>query len=179
MPHATTDVLGIEIPSASPLFLAIVGLHVLLGLSCVVTGAVAMLSPKRAGRHPAFGTIYYWSLTAVFGSAAGLTLVRWVEDYHLAILGAMSLCSATLGRTAMRHHWPHWVRLHISGMGLSYILLLTAFYVDNGKSLPVWKDLPSPVYWTLPAAAGLPIVLWALFRHSLVRKMGAHVVRRA
>ena len=26
-------------------------------------------------------------------------------------------------------------------MGLSYILLLTAFYVDNGKSLPLWKDL--------------------------------------
>lgn len=54
-----TDVAGIRIPSTSPIFLAIVALHVLLGLACVVTGAVAMLSPKRQGRHPSFGTIYF------------------------------------------------------------------------------------------------------------------------
>ena len=46
---------GVEIPSASPVFLTIVGLHVLVGLVCVVTGVVAMLSSKRPGRHPAFG----------------------------------------------------------------------------------------------------------------------------
>ena len=27
-------------------------------------------------------------------------------------------------------------------MGASYILLLTAFYVDNGKNLPLWRELP-------------------------------------
>jgi hypothetical protein len=27
-------------------------------------------------------------------------------------------------------------------MGLSYILMLIAFYVDNGKQLPLWKDQP-------------------------------------
>jgi hypothetical protein len=27
-------------------------------------------------------------------------------------------------------------------MGLSYVLMLIAFYVDNGKQLPIWKDLP-------------------------------------
>ncbi len=57
----------------------------------------------------------------------------------------------------------------LAGMGLSYILLLTAFYVDNGKSLPLWKDLPPIAYWLLPAAVGLPLIIQALFRHPLVR----------
>jgi hypothetical protein len=51
-------ILGIPIPSSSPLFLAIVGVHVAAGLVCVVAGAVAMLSSKRAGRHPSAGAIY-------------------------------------------------------------------------------------------------------------------------
>jgi len=30
----------------------------------------------------------------------------------------------------------------MTGMSLSYVLMLIAFYVDNGKQLPIWKDLP-------------------------------------
>jgi hypothetical protein len=41
-------------------------------------------------------------------------------------------------------------------MGMSYILLLTAFYVYNGKSLPLWKELPPFAYWILPGAIGVP-----------------------
>ena len=55
----TTIVAGIEIPSTSPIFLTIVGLHVIAGVACVVAGAAAMLSPKRPGLHPAFGALYY------------------------------------------------------------------------------------------------------------------------
>ena len=47
-------------------------------------------------------------------------------------------------------------------MGLSYIVLLTAFYVDNGKSLPFWKELPPISYWVIPAALGLPLIARAL-----------------
>jgi hypothetical protein len=168
-PDEVTVVLGIPIPSRSPTFLAIVGLHVAVGMVCVVAGAIAMLSPKRAGRHPTFGSIYYWSLVAVFVSATALSMVRWAEDYHLFILGLLALVSASLGRAARRRRWAGWVRLHITGMGLSYILLLTAFYVDNGKSLPLWRELPPVAYWLLPAAVGLPLIIRALFRHPLVR----------
>ena len=73
-PEDTTVVAGIPIPSTSPIFLTVVGLHVLVGLVCVLAGAVAMLSPKRSGRHPTFGTIYYWGLVAVFVSATGLSV---------------------------------------------------------------------------------------------------------
>jgi len=159
-----TNVAGIEVPSTSPIFLTIVAVHVLLGLACVITGAVAMLSPKRQGRHPKFGTIYFWCLLAVVVSASGLSAVHWTRDYPLFILGTLSFAAALAGRTARRKHWPGWVRLHIIAMGVSYILLLTAFYVDNGRSLPLWKELPPIAYWILPGAIGGPIIGRALLR---------------
>lgn len=51
-------------------------------------------------------------------------------------IGVLSFAAATIGRTALTPRWDGWVRLHISGMGLSYVLLFTAFYVDNGPNLP-------------------------------------------
>ena len=168
-PDEITVVLGIPIPSTSPTFLTIVGLHVAVGLVCVVAGAIAMLSPKRSGRHPTFGTIYYWSLVAVFVSATALSVMRWAENYHLFILGVLAFASAFLGRAARRRPWVGWAKPHIAGMGLSYILLLTAFYVDNGKSLPLWKELPPIAYWLVPAVVGLPLIIRALLRHPLAR----------
>jgi len=47
--------------------------------------------------------------------------------------------------------------------------LLTAFYVDNGKSLPFWKDLPPISLWFIPGAGGLPVLVYALLRHPLAR----------
>jgi hypothetical protein len=99
MGDGTTDIAGIDIPSTNPVFLTVVGVHVLLGLACTVTGAIAMLSQKRAGRHPRNGTVY---------------------------------C-----------------------------------YVDNGKSLPLWKELPPTAYWLLPAAIGIPLIGRALLWHPL------------
>lgn len=163
-------VAGIEIPSADPAFLAMVGIHILLGLTCVVVGALAMLSTKRRGRHSTFGTVYYWCLMVLFGSAMFLSAMRWAEDYHLFILGALSFGSAWLGRTAVRRGWPGRFKVHLTGMGLSYILLLVAFYIDNGRQLPVWKDLPTFTYWLLPFVVGMPIIVWALFRHPVVTR---------
>lgn len=74
-----TIVAGIEIPSTNPIFLTVVGVHILLGLACTVPGAVAMLSQKRAGRHPRYGTIYFWCLAGVFLTAASLAAVRWAQ----------------------------------------------------------------------------------------------------
>jgi hypothetical protein len=133
-------------------------------------GIAAMVSLKRRGRHSTFGTIYYWSLAVVVASATGLSLVRWAENYHLFVLGALSLVSATVARAAPRQRWCNWIRLHITGMGSSYILMLTAFYVDNGKHLPLWRELPQMAFWVLPTALGIPIVVWALLRHPLARR---------
>jgi hypothetical protein len=165
----TTIVAGIEVPSVSPLFLTVVTIHVLFGIVCVITGVIAMLSEKRRGRHPIFGTIYYWCLSAVFATATVLAAARWTEDYHLFILGALSFGAASFGRTARRQRRRSWVKLHITGMGLSYIFLVTAFYVDNGHSLPLWKELSPITYWLLPGAAGIPLIVRTLLRHPLAR----------
>ena len=172
MGDGTTSFAGIDIPSTDPVFLSVVGVHVLLGLACIVTGLMAMLSQKRAGHHPRYGTIYFWCLAAVFLTATSLAAVRRAEDYHLFVLGALSFAAAYLGRRARRHRWRYWVRLHITGMGTSYVLLLIAFYVDNGRSLPIWKDLPPTAYWLVPAAIGIPLIVRALLRHPLARQAG-------
>jgi hypothetical protein len=71
-----------------------------------------------------------------------LSFMRWAENYHLFILGALSFASAYFGRTAARRRWQQWARIYLTGMGASYIFMLTAFYVDNGKNLPLCRELP-------------------------------------
>jgi hypothetical protein len=173
MTGGSTVIFGIEIPSTDPLFIGvIVGIHIPLGLACVVAGPVAMLSKKGRGRHSAAGKFYYWCLFALFASATFLSVMRWAANYHLFILGALSFGCAWLGRRALRQRWSYWARLHITGMGLSYVLMLIAFYVDNGKQLPIWKDLPHFTYWLLPLAVGIPFIIRALLWHPLTRKPG-------
>jgi hypothetical protein len=157
------------IPPGSTGFHLLLAVHIAAALTCVVTGAAAALSPKRPGRHPRLGTLYYRSLTVVVASAAWLAALRWPQDAYLLVLGSLSFAAATLGRTARRRRWRwqrwRWVGLHLTGMGTSYVLLLTAFYVDNGKHLPVWQRLPHLAYWLLPSAVGLPLVARALARY--------------
>jgi hypothetical protein len=86
---------------------------------------------------------------------------------------------STVGRTARRRRWRwhrwRWIGLHLTGMSASYILLLTAFYADNGKNLPVWRSLPHLTYRLLPSAVGLPLVARALARyHGLVTRRPTH-----
>ena len=115
--------LGIPIPSTDPAFLAIVGIHVLFGVAAVITGAVAMLSNKGRGRHSRFGTVYFWCLFGVFATMSALSFIRWAADYHLFVLGALSFAAAIFGRTAAKRRWRQWPRLHVTGMGTSYILI--------------------------------------------------------
>ena len=86
MPGSDTVIAGIDIPSTDPVFLVIVAVHIFAGLTCVVCGAIAMLSHKGPGRHPVFGSIYFWGLAVVAGSAIVLSALRWAEDYYSPFL---------------------------------------------------------------------------------------------
>jgi hypothetical protein len=159
----------IHIPSDNPVFLTIIFIHVAAAMVCVVAGIVAMFAKKQPGVHPKAGKIYYSFLWVVFITVLIIAIVRWTEDYYLLILGTISFLSAFIGRKALKNKWGKWTIIHISCMGFSYIVLLTAFYVDNGKSLPVWENFPPLIYWILPTLIGIPIIIITLLRHPLSR----------
>lgn len=172
MSEASISIVGIPIPSASPIFLAVVAIHVFVGITAVIAGIVAMLSVKGPGRHPSFGLWYYRSLVLTFVTMTVLSAMRWAHDYHLFILGALALTAVVVGRRTAPSRSGGRIRIHVIAMGLSYVLLLTAFYVDNGPNLPVWRRLPHIAYWVLPILLGAPLIVRALLTHPVVQRTG-------
>jgi uncharacterized membrane protein len=165
-----TLLFGIPVPSDNKLFLAIVAIHIALGIICVLSGLSAMLSRKGKGIHQMSGKIYYWALVFVFITVILLSIMRWPFNNHLLGLGVLSFLFAHFGRRLAHNPRPGWTRLHTICMGLSYIFLLTAFYVDNGKNLPFWNQFPQLFLWLFPAVIGIPIIIYALKKHPLNRK---------
>jgi hypothetical protein len=155
----------IELPTTLDAFSVALAVHIAAGLTAVTCGAIAATAPKRPGRHPRFGRIYYWAIMGVFATALAMAVLRWPHDTHLATIGTVAAAAATVGYQARRRRRRGWRRWHINGMGASYIALLTGFYVDNGPNLPVWDRLPPVSFWFLPSLIGLPIILRALARH--------------
>lgn len=145
----------------SAFFLAVLAVHIAAGLFSVAFGAAAALSPKGRGAHASRGRLYYRGLAVVFATAAILAAMQWPKDNYLVVLGAIAFISATVGKLARRPRLRS-DAAHIVGMGLSYISMLTAFYVDNGPRLPVWDRLPTPALWVLPSAIGAPLVVRAV-----------------
>ena len=156
-------ILGTDVGSTAPVFLAFLTIHVIAGLTAVLTGAVAALARKGSPRHIRAGRWFYWAITVVFATATILTAMRWRQDYHLFIIGAVAFTAATIGYQHRRRHHPGDTG-HIIGMGAAYVAMLTAFYVDNGPHLPLWDRLPALAFWLLPSAIGAPITGWAVIR---------------
>ena len=156
-------VLGGQVGSAAPVFLAFLAVHVLAGLAAVATGAVAALVRKGSPRHIRAGRWYYQAITVVFVTATVLAAMRWRQDYYLFIIGAVSFGAATVGYQHRRRHRPGDTG-HIVGMGAAYVAMLTAFYVDNGPRLPLLDHLPVLAFWLGPAAIATPLIVRAVIR---------------
>ena len=156
-------ILGDQVGSTAPVFLAFLAVHVLAGLTAVITGAIAALARKGSPRHIRAGRWYYRAITVLFATATVLAAMRWRQDYYLFIIGAVAFTAATIGYQHRRRHRPGDTG-HIMGMGAAYIAMLTAFYVDNGPHLPLWNHLPALAFWLLPSAIGAPIVARAVIR---------------
>ena len=161
-------VLGTEVGSTAPLFLTFLAVHVLGGITAVISGAVAAIARKGSRRHIRVGRLYYRAVTMVFITAAALAAMRWRQDYYLFILGAITFTTATIGYQHRRRHRPGDTG-HIAGMGTAYIAMLTAFYVDNGPHLPLWDHLPALAFWLLPGAIGVPVTARAIIRARRAR----------
>jgi hypothetical protein len=160
---AAVHILGDHLAAAAPVFLAVLAVHVIAGLTAVVTGAVAALARKGGRRHIRAGRGYYRAVSVVFATAAVLAAIRWRQDYYLFIIGAVAFTAATIGYQHRRRHRPGDTG-HIAGMGTAYVAMLTAFFVDNGPHLPLWDRLPVLAFWLLPAAIGAPLIARAILR---------------
>jgi hypothetical protein len=94
---------------------------------------------------------------------AVMVVIRWEHNAHLVPIGLVAAAAGLAGylerRSGARHD-----RLHIVAMGVSYVALLTGFYVDNGPHLPVWNRLPDWSFWGLPSLVGFPIIVAAVRR---------------
>ena len=156
-------ILGDQVGSTAPVFLAFLAVHVTAGLTAVITGAAAALSRKGSPRHIRAGRWYYRAITVVFATATILAAMRWRQDYYLFIIGAVAFTAATIGYQHRRRHRPGDTG-HIAGMGIAYVAMLTAFYVDNGPHLPLWDRLPTFAFWLLPSAIGAPVIIRAILR---------------
>jgi hypothetical protein len=154
-------ILGDQVGSTAPVFLAFLAIHVLAGLAAVTTGAVAALAGKGSPRHIRAGRWYYRAIIIVFATATVLAVMRWRQDYYLFLLGAVAFAAATIGYQHRRRRRPGDTG-HIAGMGTAYVAMLTAFYVDNGPHLPLWDRLPALTFWLLPAAIGAPLIARAI-----------------
>ena len=162
-------ILGDQVGSTAPVFLAFLVLHVLAGLTAVITGAVAALSRKGSPRHVRAGRWYYGAISTVFATATALAAMRWRQDYYLFLIGAVAFTAATVGYQHRRRHRPGDTG-HIIGMGTAYVAMLTAFYVDNGPHLPLWDRLPAWAFWLLPSAIGAPVIVRAVLRARRARQ---------
>lgn len=159
--------------TAGPAFQAFLLFHVLSGLTCIVTAAVACLARKRPGVHPRWGTVYFGSLAVVVASATGMSIIRWQEDRLLFALGLLAFALAMMGLLARRRRPRRWPTWHGVGMAGSYIILLSAFLLDNSRFIPLIKLIePEPIRWFLPPAVGLPLLAAALLRYYWSRAPG-------
>ncbi|MGH3194108.1 MAG: methyltransferase domain-containing protein, partial [Streptosporangiaceae bacterium] len=64
--------------------------HVIAGLTAVISGAVAALTRKGSPQHIKAGRWFYRAITVVFATATALAVMRWRQDDYLLIIGAVT-----------------------------------------------------------------------------------------
>ena len=149
--------------------------HALAGLTTGVTGVLAFRAPKRPGRHHQWGKSYLWAYTVVFLTATILSVQRMPADAYLLVLATFGYGLALGGYAARRFRQEpiamhivgkQWVVVHIIGVIGSYMVLWTAFYVDNAHLIPGLKELLTLTFWVLPTLIALPFMVLSLSRFA-------------
>jgi hypothetical protein len=167
----TTHLFGIPVPSSDEKFIVFVIIHIMISLIAVISGLFAMFSDKKKGMHTTSGAVYYWSMLSSFVTVIILSIMRWPHNIHLLTIGTMAVVFTFTGRRLSRSKPQRWTRFHTLCMGMSYVLLLTGFYVDNGKNLPLWKLLPQWSFYVIPSLVGIPIIIRMYLTHPLNRRV--------
>lgn len=170
MTDGETILFGIPVPSENKVFLAVIVVHIVLGLICTISGIVAMLSDKTKKTHPVAGKTYFWAMTLLFISIIVASVMRWPFNIHLLIVGTLAYACVFTGRLIIKKYRYKKTRQHTVLMGFSFVLLMTGFYVDNGKNLPFWNQFPQLFFWFFPSVIGIPVIIYVFFKLPLNKK---------
>ena len=149
--------------------------HALAGLTTGTTGVVAFSVPKGPARHHRWGKRYLWAYTVVFLTATILSVQRWQADAYLFGLAVLGYSFALGGYSVRRFRQTSWLRhvlgewwviAHLSGMIGSYVVLWTAFYVDNAHLFPGLNRLPTLTFWVAPTLIAVPFLVRSIARFA-------------
>ena len=149
--------------------------HALAGLTTGITGILTFVAPKRPGRHHRWGTRYLWAYTVVFLTATILSVQHWPADAYLFGLATLGYSFALGGYSTRRFRQTLWLRqllgeswviVHLSGMIASYVVLWTAFYVDNAHLFPGLNRLPTLTFWVAPTLIAIPFLILSIRRFA-------------
>jgi hypothetical protein len=149
--------------------------HALAGLTTGMTGVVAFSVPKGPARHHRWGKRYLWAYTVVFLTATILSVQHWPADAYLFGLAVVGYSLALGGYSARRFRQTPWLRhllgewwaiAHLSGMIESYVVLWTAFYVDNAHLFPGLNRLPTITFWVAPTLIAFPFLVRSIARFA-------------
>ena len=139
--------------------------HSLAGLPTAITGIVSFSAPKRRGRHVRWGIRYVWAYTVVFLTATVLSVQHWEADAYLFVLATLGYGFALGGYGAQRFRQEPLMRrvfgkkrvvAYLVGVIGSYVVLWTAFFVDNAHPIPALNQIPPLAFWVLPTVIALP-----------------------
>ena len=157
--------------------------HALAALTTGVSGVITFSRPKRSVRHPTWGVRYLWAYTVVFLTAIILSVQHWPTDAYLVVLATIGYGFALGGygtRRFRQEPWllrvlgKQWIVAHILGMIGSYVVLWTAFYVDNAHLIPGLKEFPTLTFWVLPTMIAFPFLVVSLSRFAPKTARPAH-----
>jgi uncharacterized membrane protein len=133
----------------------ILAAHVAAGVTGLILGPLAMKAAKQRGPHTRLGEAYHWVILAVCVSASVLAILAFQRIWWFLPIAGFSYANAFVGYMAAKRRRRGWLRMHVAGMGGSYIALVTALLVVNvGEALPL--------VWFLPTVVGSPIIAWVL-----------------
>jgi predicted lysophospholipase L1 biosynthesis ABC-type transport system permease subunit len=148
------------------MYIAFLVAHIISGFTCLVTGIIAALAPKRRGRHTRFGEVYHVSYVVVAVSAIVMSIMHWSSSAYLFYIAIFSYGFAILGYLARKIRWKDWLSWHIIGMIGSYIGIVTGTLVVNSPHIPYLNKIPALVYWFLPTIIGTPIIIRTVNRYK-------------
>ena len=158
-----SEIFGLPIPDAGPIFAAALVLHILSGLTAVIAGGLAATARKQPGRHPRAGRVYLCALGGIFATATIMAAIRWHEDAHLF---AIAVIAFSLGLYGYRARRPPQAGHHTtpSAWAAPTSPYSPASTSTTDPSCPYGTGYPTSPTGYCPASSDAPLIWLALRR---------------